>query len=392
MSEELLYWQALNRAMDAELAADASVFTLGEDVGLVGGSYRVTEGLMAKYGEWRVRDTPISENSFTGLGVGAALAGMRPVVEIMTINFMLLALDSIINAAAKIPFMSGGQFSMPLVIRVPGGIAHQLGAQHSQRLEHTIMNVPGLRIAVPSTPQDAYWQLRQAIVSDEPIILLEHELLYFVKGQVDLLAEAPPMHRASVRREGQDLTIISYSRHAVLSQQAADELAKDGIEADVIDLRSLKPIDWDTCVKSVEKTHRVLIVEEDCRFAGAGAEIAATLAERCFDSLDAPVQRLAGLDISTPFNGALESATIPQIPDIVAAAREMCRPAQGNKAGAKSAPSPEPTTRGKSTAAVAAPPVGPKITEPDAPLAPKAVVAVATKGAPAAKPGFVTPK
>ena len=190
MSEELLYWQALNRAMDAELAADASVFTLGEDVGLYGGSYRVTEGLYAKYGEWRVRDTPISEGSFTGLGVGAALAGLRPVVEIMTINFMLLALDSIINAAAKIPFMSGGQFGMPLVVRVPGGVAHQLGAQHSQRLEYTLMNVPGLRIAVPSTPQDAYWQLRQAIVSDEPIILLEHELLYFSKGPVDVLAEA----------------------------------------------------------------------------------------------------------------------------------------------------------------------------------------------------------
>ena len=159
MSQELLYWQALNRAMDHEMAADESVFTLGEDVGLYGGSYRVTEGLYAKYGEWRVRDTPISENSFTGLGVGAALVGTRPVVEIMTINFMLLALDSIINGAAKIPFMSGGQFKMPLVVRVPGGIARQLAAQHAQRLEHTLMNVPGLRIAVPSTPQDAYWQL-----------------------------------------------------------------------------------------------------------------------------------------------------------------------------------------------------------------------------------------
>ena len=343
MSEQLLYWQALNRALDAELAADASVFTLGEDVGLYGGSYRVTEGLYAKYGEWRVRDTPISEGSFTGLGVGAALAGLRPVVEIMTINFMLLALDSIINAAAKIPFMSGGQFGMPLVVRVPGGVARQLGAQHSQRLEQTVMNVPGLRIAVPSTPQDAYWQLRQAIVSDEPIILLEHEMLYFIKGPVDVLAEAPPMHRALVRREGHDLTIISYSRHAVLSQTAADELSKEGIEAEVIDLRSLKPIDWDTCATSVEKTHCVLVVEEDCRFAGAGAEIASTLSERCFDSLDAPVQRLAALDMSTPFNGVLEAATIPQTPDIVAAARRLCRPTQGIKAAPKSTPSPEPT-------------------------------------------------
>jgi pyruvate dehydrogenase E1 component beta subunit len=332
MSQELLYWQALNRAMDIEMAADESVFTLGEDVGLYGGSYRVTEGLYAKYGEWRVRDTPISENSFTGLGVGAALLGMRPVVEIMTINFMLLALDSIINGAAKIPFMSGGQFKMPLVVRVPGGVARQLGAQHAQRLEHTVMNVPGLRIAVPSTPQDAYWQLRQAIASDEPVILLEHELLYFSKGQVDILADPPPIHRAVVRREGHDMTIVSYSRHALLSQDAAAELAKQGIEAEVIDLRSLKPIDWDTCARSLEKTHRLLVVEEDCRFAGAGAEIASTLAERCFYSLDAPIKRLAGLDIPTPFNGKLEGATIPQVPDIVEAARALCRPDEGSKA------------------------------------------------------------
>jgi len=314
------------------MAADESVFTLGEDVGLYGGSYRVTEGLHAKYGEWRVRDTPISENSFTGLGVGAALLGMRPVVEIMTINFMLLALDSIINGAAKIPFMSGGQFKMPLVVRVPGGVARQLGAQHAQRLEHTLMNVPGLRIAVPSTPQDAYWQLRQAIASDEPIIVLEHELLYFSKGPVDLLADAPPLHRAAVRREGRDLTIVSYSRHALLSQDAAGELAKEGIEAEVIDLRSLKPIDWETCAKSLEKTHRLLVVEEDCRFAGAGAEIAASLAEKCFYSLDAPVKRVSGLDIPTPFNGKLEAATIPQVADIVEAARELCNPANDAKA------------------------------------------------------------
>ncbi len=332
MSQELLYWQALNQALDAEMAADESVFILGEDVGLYGGSYRVTEGLYAKYGEWRVRDTPISENSFTGLGVGAALLGMRPVVEIMTINFMLLALDSIINGAAKIPFMSGGQFKMPLVVRVPGGVARQLGAQHAQRLEHTLMNVPGLRIAVPATPQDAYWQLRQAIASDEPIILLEHELLYFSKGPADLLADPPPMHRAAVRREGRDLTIVSYSRHALLSQAAASELAQEGIEAEVIDLRSLKPIDWDTCANSLNKTHRLLVVEEDCRFAGAGAEISSALAERCFYSLDAPVKRLAGLDMPTPYNGKLEAATIPQVPDIVAAARALCRGEPGIKA------------------------------------------------------------
>ena len=334
MGQEMLYWQALNRALDIEMEADESVFTLGEDVGLYGGSYRVTEGLYAKYGEWRVRDTPISEGGFTGLGVGAALVGMRPVVEIMTINFALLAMDSIVNGAAKIPFMSGGQFPMPLVVRVPGGVARQLAAQHAQRLEQMFMNVPGLRIAVPSTPQDAYWQLRQAIASDEPIILLEHELLYFSKGMVDLVAEPPPMHRAVVRRPGNHVTIVSYSRMALLAQEAAAELAKEGIEAEVIDLRSLNPIDWDTCAASVNRTHRLLVVEEDCHFDGAGAEMIATLTERCFFSLDRPPQRVAGLDIPTPFNGALEASSIPRVPDIVEAARVLCKSAQAEPAAA----------------------------------------------------------
>ncbi|SDE47211.1 alpha-ketoacid dehydrogenase subunit beta [Paraburkholderia lycopersici] len=326
MAEEMLYWQALNRALDAEMESDEAVFVLGEDVGLYGGSYRVTEGLYAKYGEWRVRDTPISENSFTGLGVGAALTGMRPVVEIMTVNFALLALDAIVNMAAKVPFMSGGQFPMPLVVRVPGGIARQLGAQHAQRFESMFMNVPGLRLAIPATPQDAYWQLRQAIASDEPIVLLEHELLYFSKGAVDMLADPPPMHRAIVRRTGRDITIVSYSRMAMLALDAATDLAKDGIEATVIDLRSLRPIDWDTCVESVTRTRRLLIVEEDSRFGGAGAEIAAELGERCFASLDSPPFRLGGLDLPTPFNGALEAASIPRTADIVEAARALCQP------------------------------------------------------------------
>ncbi len=330
MAETLLYWQALNRALDLEMSRDESVFTLGEDVGLYGGSYRVTEGLYAKYGEWRVRDTPISEGGFTGLGVGAALTGMRPVVEIMTINFALLALDAIINMAAKIPFMSGGQFPMPLVVRMPGGVAKQLAAQHSQRLEHTLMNVPGLRIVVPSTPQDAYWQLRQSIASDDPIIMLEHELLYFEKGEVNPAAEPPPVHQASVRREGTDLTIISYSRMANLSVQAAEKLAEKNIEAEVIDLRSLNPIDWDTCSASLKKTHRLLVVEEDCRFAGAGAEIIANLSERSFFDLDAAPVRIAGLDMPTPFNRELEAASIPKINDIVDAARQL---AGQNKTG-----------------------------------------------------------
>ena len=323
MTETLLLWQALNRALDIEMAGDESVFILGEDVGLYGGAYRVSEGLHAKYGDWRVRDTPISEGGFTGLGVGAAMTGMRPVIEIMTINFALLALDAIINMAAKIPFMSGGQFPMPLVIRMPGGVARQLAAQHSQRLEHTLMNVPGLRIVVPATPQDAWWQLRQAIASNEPVIVLEHELLYFDRGDVDLAATPPPMHQAQVRRSGTDLTLLAYSRMANLAVQAAEKLSEQNIQAEVVDLRSLSPIDWDTCAESLRKTHRLLVVEEDCGFAGAGAEMIATLTERCFFDLDAAPARVAGLDMPTPFNAELEAASIPRVDDIVRAAQKL---------------------------------------------------------------------
>ena len=322
-TQTLTYWQALNRALDAEMAADDAVFTLGEDVGLYGGTYRVTEGLQAKYGERRVLDTPISENSFTGLGVGAAMLGVRPVVEIMTVNFALLALDAIVNMAAKIPFMSGGQFRMPLTIRMPGGVARQLAAQHSQRLEHTLMNVAGLRIVVPATPQDAYWQLRQAIRADDCVIVLEHELLNFDQGLVNEDEPAPPPHRAIVRHPGRDLTLISYSRMANQELAAAEQLAAEGIEAEVIDLRSLSPIDWATCAASVRQTGRVLIAEEDSRFAGAGAEIAATLTERCFDSLRAAPMRVAALDLPTPYNKRLEEQSIPQPADIAAAARKL---------------------------------------------------------------------
>ncbi len=316
MTEEVLYWQALNRALDAEMAADETVFILGEDVGLYGGSYRVTEGLHAKYGDWRVRDTPISEGSFTGLGVGAALVGMRPVVEIMTINFSLLALDAIVNMAAKVPFMSGGQFPMPLVVRMPGGVAKQLAAQHSQRLEQMYMNVPGLRVAVPATPQDAWWQLRQAIRSNEPIVLIEHELLYFSKGPLDMEAPPPPMHSAAVRRPGRDITLIAWSRMVDLCLSAAERLADQGIEAEVIDLRSLRPIDWETCQASVERTHNLLVVEEDSGFAGAGAEVVATLGERCFYQLDNPPRRHAALELPIPYNRTLEAACIPTVESI----------------------------------------------------------------------------
>ncbi len=321
---EMKLWQALNLAHDRALSEDDSVFVIGEDVGLYGGSYRVTQGLYAKYGEWRVRDTPISENSFTGLGVGAALVGGRPIVEIMTVNFALLALDALINMAAKLRYMSGGQFRVPLVVRMPGGVAKQLAAQHSQRLEHTLMNVPGLRIVTPATPQDAYWQLLQAVREDDPIIILEHELLYFQEGPFDPERPAPSMHAAAVRREGRDLTLIAWHRMVEVALQAAKTLSeRHGIEAEVIDLRSLRPLDLPTLQHSVAKTHRALVVEEDCRFAGAGAEICAALNEGSFFELDAPITRVAGADVPTPYNAELEAASIPRPNDVIDAALRL---------------------------------------------------------------------
>jgi pyruvate dehydrogenase E1 component beta subunit len=316
-ADELAYWQALNLAHDRVMDEDDSVFVLGEDVGLYGGSYRVTQGLFAKYGEWRVRDTPISEGSFTGLGVGAAMIGGRPIVEIMTVNFALLALDAIINMAAKLRYMSGGQVRVPLVVRMPGGVARQLAAQHSQRLEHTLMNVPGLRIAAPSTPQDAWWQLRQAVREDDPIVLLEHELLYFEKGPFNPNTKAPPMHQALVRRQGSDITLIAWHRMVSICLQAAERLQEKGIHAEVIDLRSLRPIDMPTLLESVKQTRHALVVEEDCLFGGAGAEIAASLTERAFSELEAPVWRVAAADVPTPYNAELEAASIPDTTRVV---------------------------------------------------------------------------
>jgi len=326
---ELQVWEALNIALDRTMERDEAVFILGEDVGLFGGSYRVTQGLYAKYGEWRVRDTPISENSFVGMAVGAALVGGRPVVEIMTVNFALLALDAIINLAAKLRYMSGGQLQVPLVVRMPGGVAKQLAAQHSQRLEHVLMNVPGLRIVAPGTAQDSYWQLSQAITADDPIIVLEHELLYFTKGPFDVAAAPPPMHAATVRRRGKDVTLIAWHRMVSVAMEAAAELASNGIEVEVIDLRSLRPIDLAVLRESLARTHRAIVVEEDCRFGGAGAEIAASLNESAFFELDSAVRRLGAADVPTPYNAELERASIPRPQDISQAVREMFGPRKG---------------------------------------------------------------
>ncbi len=323
IADELQLWQGLNIAMNQSMQTDESVFIFGEDVGLYGGSYRVTQGLYARYGEWRVRDMPISEGSFTGLGVGAALLGGRPVVEIMTVNFALLALDAIINMAAKLRYMSGGQFSVPMVVRMPGGVAKQLAAQHSQRLEHTLMNVPGLRIVAPATAQDAYWQLIQAIEENDPVIVLEHELLYFKSGAFTVDKSPPALHSAAVRRQGNDMTVIAWHRMVDVALEAATMLEKEDIAIEVIDLRSLRPIDLPLLQKSVTKTRLALVVEEDCKFAGAGAEIVAALTEACFEPLTKPIRRLAAKDVPTPYNRVLEQQSIPDAQAVYQAVKDM---------------------------------------------------------------------
>jgi pyruvate dehydrogenase E1 component beta subunit len=326
--ESILYWKALNMALDHAMETDSSVFVLGEDIGLFGGAYRVTEGLFAKYGEWRIRDTPISENSFIGLGVGAAMAGMRPVVEIMTVNFALLAMDALINMASMLPVMSGGQFRLPLVVRMPGGIAHQLGAQHSQRLEAMFMGIPGLTILVPSNPQDAYWQLIQAIRHDSPVLFIEHELLYFTKGHFDWGISPPPMDKARRVMEGESLTLVSYGGMMSRVLEAAKSLADSGIGCDVVDLRSLNPLDLKVLITSVEKTHRLLVVEESPLFSGVGSEIISSMTEACFYFLDAPPKRLGSPNCPVPYNKSLENLMVPSVESIVDAGKRLVFPGE----------------------------------------------------------------
>ncbi|HEY6418933.1 MAG TPA: alpha-ketoacid dehydrogenase subunit beta [Candidatus Binataceae bacterium] len=321
---QISYREALNQALREELDRDERVFVMGEEVGYFGGAFKVTDGLLAIYGEKRIRDTPISELTITGAGIGAAMGGLRPVVELMTINFSLLAMDQIVNHAAKIHFMFGGKAKVPIVIRSPQGGGHQLGAQHSQSLEAYFLHCPGLRVAIPATPADAKGLLKTAIRTDDPVIFLEHESLYGVKGEVsddkDLLV---PFGKANVVREGKDLTIVSYSKCLYDSIKAAEELENQGVDAEVVDLRTLNPLDLDTIVKSVRKTGKAIVVYEGWRTGGAGAEIAAQIYEAAFDDLDAPVERVASLDTPMPYNARLERAVLPSAGDIVKAAERM---------------------------------------------------------------------
>lgn len=320
---EIAYWEAIRRAHDEELAHDRNVIVMGEDIGVAGGTYKATSGLYQKYGEQRIIDTPISENSYTGIGIGASMAGLRPIIEIMSINFALLALDTLINAAAKIRYMSGGRVSCPIVLRTPGGTAHQLAAQHSARLARVFMSTSGLRVVTPRGPLDAYGMLKSAVRCNDPVIIIEHESMYNMKGEVPDGEVFRPLEGAEVVRPGRDITLIGYNYSVHLCLAAAERLAKDGIEAEVVDLRALKPIDRETIRRSVEKTHRVLVAEEDEAAVGVGAEIISIVIEDCFFALDAQPVRVHAADVPVPYNKHLEKAAIPDVEDVYAGALKV---------------------------------------------------------------------
>jgi pyruvate/2-oxoglutarate/acetoin dehydrogenase E1 component len=319
---ELRYREALNAGLREELKRDERVVLLGEDIGVFGGAFKVTEGLLEEFGERRVRDTPISENTIVGVGVGAAMSGLRPVVELMTVNFALLAFDQIVNSAAHIRYMFGGQVSVPLVIRMPQGAGHQLGPTHSHCLEAMFLHVPGLLVAVPSTPADAKGLLKTAIRDENPVVFIEHESLYGIRGEVPEDENTTvDFGHARIAREGSDVTIVGVSRMALTAERAAEILASEhGVEAEVIDPRTLRPLDLDTILESVRKTNRCVVVEEGWPHGGVGANLAALIAEHAFDDLDAPVTRVSGADVPMPYSKPLEDIAFPHEPQIVEAA------------------------------------------------------------------------
>jgi pyruvate dehydrogenase E1 component beta subunit len=315
------YREALGQALREEMEADEKVFIMGEDVGVFQGAFKVTQGLLEEFGEKRVRDTPISENTIVGAGVGAAMTGLRPVVELMTINFSLLALDQIVNCAASIRYMFGGQVKVPMVIRMPQGAGHQLGPTHSHSLEAMYLHVPGLLVAVPTTAADAKGLLKAAIRDDNPVIFIEHESLYGQRGEVPENGGPLRFGEAAVRREGEDVTIIGISRMALTAEKAAEELAAEHeVEAEVIDPRTLRPLDLDTILESVRKTNRAVVVEEGWPHGGVGANLAALIQEQAFDHLDAPIGRVTGADVPMPYSKPLEQAAFPHPEHVVQAA------------------------------------------------------------------------
>lgn len=329
MSRELTYAEAIREAMDLAMARDPRVFLVGEDVGVYGGAFGVTDGLFQKYGAERVRDTPISEAAIAGVATGAALTGMRPIAEIQFMDFITLSMEQLVLQAAKLRFMLGGKVEVPFVLRTPAGSGTGAAAQHSQSLENWFVHVPGLKVVMPSTPADAKGLLLAAVEDPNPVIFVEHKLLYRTKGAVPEGYYTTSLASSEVKRTGRDVTIIATSLMVARALEAAAQLATEGIEAEVVDPRTLKPLDAAPLIASVCKTGRALIVHEACKTGGFGGEIAAVLAEsEAFDYLDAPIRRLAGLDIPVPYNRDLERRMVPQIEDIVATARRLVKEAK----------------------------------------------------------------
>jgi pyruvate dehydrogenase E1 component subunit beta len=321
----ITYRDALREAIREEMLRDERVFILGEDIAGYGGTYAVSKGLFEEFGEKRVRDTPLAEEVITGASIGAALAGLRPILELMTINFSLLASDLLVNSAAKFRYMFGGQPQIPLVVRMPGGGGAQRGAQHSQMLESWYAHIPGLKVVMPATPYDAKGMLKSAVRDPDPVLFIEHELLYNVKGEVpdEGVDYTVPLNQADIKREGQHVTIITFSRMLHLTLQAAEELAKEGIQAEVIDLRCIRPIDIDLLLDSVKKTNRVVIAEEGWKYYGTGQGLAALIYEFAFDYMDAPIQHVNGADVPMPYSKVLERAALPNKRSVVNAVKAI---------------------------------------------------------------------
>jgi pyruvate dehydrogenase E1 component subunit beta len=321
----ITYRDALREAIREEMLRDERVFILGEDIAGYGGTYAVSKGLFEEFGEKRVRDTPLAEEVITGAAIGAALGGIRPILELMTINFSLLASDLLVNSAAKFHYMFGGQPQIPMVVRMPGGGGAQRGAQHSQMFESWYAHIPGLKVVMPATPYDAKGMLKSAVRDPNPVLFIEHELLYNVKGEVpdEGIDFTVPLNRGEVKRDGQHVTIITFSRMLHVTLQAAEELAKEGIQAEVIDLRCVRPLDIDLILDSVKKTNRVVIAEEGWKYFGTGQGLAALIYEFAFDYMDAPIQHVNGADVPMPYSKVLERAALPNKNDVVNAVKAI---------------------------------------------------------------------
>jgi len=319
----ITYRDALNQALREELRRDPAVFLMGEEVGVYQGAYKVSKGLLQEFGPQRIVDTPITEEGFAGVGVGAAMAGLRPIIEMMTWNFSLVAIDQIVNGAAKMLYMSGGQFNIPIVFRGPGGAAHQLAAQHSQSLEAWYANVPGLKVVAPSTPYDAKGLLKSAVRDDDPVIFFEGETLYGSKGEVPDDEYTIPLGVSDIKRPGTDVTVIAWSKMITVALKAAETLAGDGISCEILDPRTLRPLDIDPILESVRKTSRCVVLEEGWPYGGLGAQIAYEIQQGAFGDLDAPVTRVTGLDVPMPYAKNLEHLVMPSPARLVAAVREV---------------------------------------------------------------------